>query len=119
MRQKPPIVNITVNHMLELTDEAVAQFLIKTEHENKDTIRIGVKGGGCAGYEYVLDYADSVHDDDNILDYGEFMIVIDPPSIPFLEGSTLDYVTEGINSQFKFANPNVQMACGCGVSIQF
>jgi len=105
--------------MIELTDEAIKQFLTKTEFEGNDTIRIGIKDGGCAGYEYILDYADSVHDDDHILEFGTFMIVIDPFSIPLLEGSTLDYVTEGINSQFKFANPNVQMACGCGISIQF
>ena len=105
--------------MLELTDNAIKQFLIKTEEKGNDTIRVGITGGGCAGYEYVLDYADSVHDDDHVLDFGKFIIVIDPNSIPYLKGSTLDYVTEGINSQFKFANPNVQMACGCGVSIQF
>jgi len=105
--------------MLELTDNAIKQFLIKTEENGNDTIRVGVTGGGCAGYEYVLDFAKDVHDDDHVLDFGKFMIVIDPMSRPYLEGSTLDYVTEGINSQFKFANPNVQMACGCGVSIQF
>ena len=105
--------------MLELTDSAIQQLLIKTEENGNDTIRIGITGGGCAGYEYVFDFAHEVNEDDNILDFGKFMIVIDPTSIPYLEGSTLDYVTEGINSQFKFANPNVQMACGCGVSIQF
>ncbi len=105
--------------MLELTDRAIQQFLIKTKEKGNDIIRVGITGGGCAGYEYVLDYANSVHDDDHVLEFGKFIIVIDPNSIPYLEGSTLDYVTEGINSQFKFANPNVQMACGCGVSIQF
>ena len=105
--------------MIELTDRAISEFLVKTKQKGNDTIRVGVTGGGCAGYEYVLDYADSVHDDDHVLDFGKFIIVIDPNSIPYLKGSTLDYVTEGINSQFKFANPNVQMACGCGVSIQF
>ena len=105
--------------MLELTDNAIQQLLIKTEEQSNDTIRIGITGGGCAGYEYVFDFAKEVNDDDNILDFGKFMIVIDPTSVPYLEGATLDYVTEGINSQFKSANPNVQMACGCGVSIQF
>jgi iron-sulfur cluster assembly accessory protein len=105
--------------MIELTDEAIQQFLTKTELEGNDTIRIGVKSGGCNGYEYILDYADSVHDDDHILEYGTFIIVIDPTSIPFLQGSTLDYVTEGLSSEFKFANPNVKMACGCGISMQF
>ena len=105
--------------MIELTDEAIQEFLTKTEKEGNDTIRIGIKGGGCAGYEYILDYADSVHDDDHILDFGKFLIVVDPDSIPYLTGSTLDYVTQGLSSEFKFANPNVAMACGCGLSILF
>ena len=105
--------------MIELTDEAIQQFRKKTRDNGHDSIRVGVKGGGCGGYEYVIDYADSVHDDDHILDFGKFLIVVDPISIPYLDGSTLDYVSEGLNSQFKFANPNVAMACGCGLSVVF
>ena len=87
--------------MIELTDNAIHQFLKKTEKEGNDTIRLAVKSGGCGGYEYVLDYANSVHDDDHILEFGEFMIVIDPTSKPFLKGSTIDYAFEGLNSEFK------------------
>ena len=105
--------------MLELTTNAKKQFLNKTTENGNDSIRVGVKSGGCGGYEYVIDYADSVHDDDHILDFGEFLIAIDPISIPMLKGSTLDFETVGLNSQFKFANPNVEMACGCGISITF
>jgi iron-sulfur cluster assembly protein len=105
--------------MIELTDNAKYQFLKKTEEQENDVVRLSVKSGGCGGYEYVLDYANSVHDDDHILEFGEFMIVIDPTSKPFLKGSTIDYVFEGLNSQFKFANPNVEMACGCGISVTF
>ena len=105
--------------MLELTDNAIQQFLIKTKENGHDSIRLGVKSGGCNGYEYIIDYANSVHDDDHILDFGKFLVVVDPDSIPFLTGSTLDYVTEGLSSEFKFANPNVAMACGCGLSILF
>jgi iron-sulfur cluster assembly protein len=105
--------------MLELTKSAIQQFLKKTKECGYDSIRLGVKSGGCNGYEYVIDYANSVHEDDHILDFGEFLIVVDPDSIPYLTGSTLDYTTEGLSSQFKFANPNVAMACGCGLSILF
>ena len=105
--------------MIELTDNAIQQFLIKTQENGNDSIRVGITGGGCGGYEYVIDYADSVHEDDHILDFGKFAVVIDPTSIPYLTGSTLDYVTEGLSSEFKFANPNVAMACGCGMSIVF
>jgi len=105
--------------MLELTDNAIQQFLLKTEQNGNDSIRVGITGGGCGGYEYVIDYADSVHDDDHVLDFGKFLVVIDPISIPYLTGSTLDFVEEGLHSEFKFANPNVAMACGCGLSIVF
>jgi len=105
--------------MLELTDNAINQFLLKTQSEGVDTIRVGITGGGCGGYEYTIEYENSVHDDDHILDFGKFAIVIDPTSIPYLNGSTLDFNTEGLNSQFKFANPNVAMACGCGLSVVF
>ena len=105
--------------MLELTDQAIQQFLKRTKSEGNDTLRVGITGGGCGGYEYIIDYADSVHEDDHILDFGKFIIVIDPMSTPYLTGSTLDYTTEGLNSQFRFANPNVKMACGCGISVVF
>ena len=105
--------------MIELTDEAIQQFIKKTNGNGHDSIRLGIKSGGCNGYEYVIDYANSVHEDDHILDFGKFLIVVDPDSIPFLTGSTLDYTTEGLNSQFKFANPNVAMTCGCGLSVVF
>jgi iron-sulfur cluster assembly protein len=105
--------------MLELTTNAKQQFLKKTAETGHDSIRVGVKSGGCNGYEYIIDYANSVHDDDHILDFGEFLLVVDPDSIPYLEGSTLDYTTEGLSSEFKFANPNVTMACGCGLSVLF
>ena len=105
--------------MIELTDEAIQQFLKKTKENGNYSIRIGIIPAGCSGYEYVIDYADSVHDDDHILDFGQFLIVIDPDSILNLTGSTLDYITEGLSSEFKFANPNVAMACGCGVSVTF
>ena len=105
--------------MIELTDEAIQQFIKKTDENGQDSIRVGVKPGGCNGYEYIIDYADSVHNDDHILDFGKFLIVVDPISIPYLTGSTLDYVTQGLSSEFKFANPNVAMACGCGLSIVF
>ena len=105
--------------MLQLTDQAIQQFIKKTQETDNDSIRVGITGGGCGGYEYIIDYADSVHDDDHILDFGKFLIVVDPTSIPYLDGSTLDYVTQGLSSEFKFANPNVAMACGCGLSVVF
>lgn len=105
--------------MLELTDNAIQHILKETKEMLDPAIRLGITGGGCGGYEYIIEYAEEIQEDDNILDFGKFVIVIDPTSKPYLEGSTLDFHEEGLNKSFKFANPNVQMACGCGVSVSF
>ena len=82
------------------------------------SVRRGVTGGGCAGYEYVL-AEDTIKDGDEVIDYGKFSFLIDKNSQPFIKGMTLDYIKEGINEFFKFINPNEQSSCGCGVSVQF
>jgi len=105
--------------MLELTNNAITHILKESIEMLDPAIRVGITGGGCGGYEYVLEFANKLEDDDHILDFGKFIIVIDPTSQPYIEGSTLDFVSEGLNQSFKFANPNVAMACGCGVSVHF
>lgn len=99
---------------IEITDSAINQLLLKKAY----VIRLGVTGGGCAGYEYVFKL-DQPTDDDLIIDYGKFCFVIDTISQPYLNGMKLDYVYEGLNQYFKFINPNEETSCGCGVSVQF
>ena len=82
-------------------------------------IRLGVTSGGCAGYEYVIEYSDLPIEGDSVLDFGKFNIVINKESLPFLTGCTLDWVVDGINEYFKIINPNEEASCGCGVSVQF
>lgn len=105
--------------MIELTDAALLKAIERTSGQSPAYIRIGVKPGGCAGWEYIIEYARSVDNVDHIIDYGKFKIVIDPLSIPMIQGSTLDWVKEGLNEYFKLYNPKEEAACGCGVSIQF
>tara|TARA_Y100000004_G_scaffold78406_1_gene88271 strand:- start:1749 stop:2060 length:312 start_codon:yes stop_codon:yes gene_type:complete len=103
---------------MELTNEAIEKLVLKTNGTH-DTIRIGVSGGGCAGYEYIFAFESTIHDDDHVYDYGTFNIVIDDNSMPYLKDATLDYVVEGIQEQFKIINPLEKSSCGCGVSVQF
>ena len=103
---------------MELTNEAIEKLVLKTNGTH-DTIRIGVSGGGCAGYEYVFAFESTIYDDDHVYDYGTFNIVIDDNSMPYLKDATLDYVVEGIQEQFKIINPLEKSSCGCGVSVQF
>jgi len=105
--------------MVELTDAAILKAIERTENDSRDTIRLGVTGGGCAGFEYIIGYSNSVGNDDTILDYGKFKIAIDEMSKPYLKDSTLDWVREGLNEYFKIINPNEIASCGCGVSVQF
>lgn len=102
--------------MIEVTDTAI-QKLIEKE---VGFIRLGVKGGGCAGYEYFLEDTSSyINMSDKLQNYGKFTVVVDKESVPYLSGSTLDWVKEGLNEFFKIINPKEQSSCGCGVSIQF
>jgi iron-sulfur cluster assembly accessory protein len=100
--------------MIEVSDIAIEKLL----ERNVSSVRLGVTGGGCAGYEYVF-AEDTIREGDEVIDYGKFSFLIDKNSQPFLEGMTLDYIKEGINEFFKFINPNEQSSCGCGVSVQF
>ena len=106
--------------MIEITNEAITKILEKQGKESFDAIRLGITGGGCAGFEYIFDSCnDSVSSEDVRLDYGKFAVLIDKMSVPYLDGATLDWQQHGINEEFIFINPNEQSKCGCGVSAYF
>ena len=106
--------------MIELTDEAIQQLLYQQSKEGWKNIRLGITGGGCAGFEYIFDSVNHDGDSNDVYsDYGKFGLVIDKVSVPYLVGMKLDYVKEGLNHLFKFFNPKETSSCGCGVSINF
>ena len=106
--------------MIEITNEAITKILEKQGKEGFEAIRLGITGGGCAGFEYIFDSCNDITDDTLIrLDYGKFAVIVDKISIPYLVGMTLDYQKEGLNEVFKFINPKETASCGCGVSINF
>ncbi|MGB5093145.1 MAG: iron-sulfur cluster assembly accessory protein [Parvibaculum sp.] len=80
-------------------------------------IRVGVKNGGCAGMEYTMDYAEAVNPLDEVVEDKGVRILIEPKAVLFLLGTEMDYVTDKFSSTFKFNNPNVTDACGCGESV--
>ena len=80
-------------------------------------LRLSVRESGCSGFMYVLDYADSSNNDDKHLEVQDGVtLFIDANSTAILNGTEIDYVTEGVNSFFKFRNPNATGECGCGES---
>ncbi len=79
-------------------------------------LRLGVRTSGCSGMAYKLEFTDALESDDIEFESHGVKIVIDPKSLPYLEGTELDFVREGLNEGFKFNNPNVKDQCGCGES---
>jgi iron-sulfur cluster assembly protein len=79
-------------------------------------IRLGVRTSGCSGMAYVLEFADALEAEDLVFEDHGVKVIVDPKSILYLDGTELDYTREGLNEGFKFRNPNVKDACGCGES---
>ena len=79
-------------------------------------LRLGVRTSGCSGMAYVLEFADEIEDNDVVFENLGVRVVVDPKSLVYIDGTELDYGKEGLNEGFKFNNPNVKDACGCGES---
>lgn len=81
-------------------------------------LRLGVRTSGCSGMAYKLEFADEAGADDLRFVSGGVTVLVDPHSLPYLDGMELDYTREGLNEGFKFNNPNVKDQCGCGESFK-
>ncbi|MDP3842169.1 MAG: iron-sulfur cluster assembly protein IscA [Oxalobacteraceae bacterium] len=79
-------------------------------------LRLAVKTSGCSGMAYAIEFADAADQDDLHFESHGVTLLIDPKSLPYLDGTELDFVREGLNEGFKFNNPNVKNQCGCGES---
>ena len=101
---------------IELTDKAIQQLSTVLSEEKEIGIRVAVKGGGCAGYSYTLDFCSEGDDDDMHMDFDSFSVWIDPHTYTLINGTVLDYVDELYHSGFSFKNPNAKTTCGCGMS---
>lgn len=101
---------------LHLTDKAKEKFTEQLEQRGKGIgIIVGVKQTGCSGYAYTLEFADlplsGFHKH-----YDTFTVFVDPLAESFLDGTTIDYIKQGLNEKFEFINPNESARCGCGES---
>lgn len=104
--------------MITMTQSAashVANFLAK--RGKGIGIRLGVKTSGCSGMAYKLEFADAAEPEDVVFETGGGLkVLVDPRSLPYIDGTELDYTKEGLNEGFKFNNPNIKDQCGCGES---
>lgn len=108
-RQRPKVVT--------LTDEAAARVKAIMASSDKPYLRIGVRNGGCAGMEYVMEYADAPDALDEVVEDKDVKILIKANAVLFLIGSVVDHETTKLASKFVFRNPNQTDACGCGESV--
>ena len=102
-----------------MTDRAAAQISKLMEKDGHKGLRIGVKKGGCAGMEYTMEYVDEVAEHDEVVEQDGARVMIAPMAQMFLFGTEIDYEVSLLEAGFKFHNPNVSEACGCGESIKF
>ncbi|MCO6440489.1 MAG: iron-sulfur cluster assembly accessory protein [Nitrococcus mobilis] len=87
-----------------------------TRHGSAVGLRLGIKTSGCSGFAYTVGYAEQVDESDAVFENRGVKLVVDPKSLPFLDGMEVDYVREGLNERFSFRNPNSKAECGCGES---
>jgi len=106
--------------MVNLTETAANEIgsIIDSQELDKDAVRlrVGVKGGGCSGFSYVLDLTETQKDTDEVWEQHGIRIVCDPKSLLYLNGTTIDFKDELMGRGFVFQNPNATTSCGCGSS---
>ena len=102
-----------------LTPLAATQIARLMAKDGRQGLRIGVKKGGCAGMEYTMDYVSDVNPLDEVVEQDGARVMIAPMAQMFLIGTEIDYEIDLLHAGFKFRNPNVVDACGCGESIKF
>lgn len=106
--------------MITLTNNAANKIkdIIKNENDENMSLRLGIKGGGCSGFNYSLNFEKSISENDQVFTEKGIQIVIDPKSYIYLAGTELDFVDSLDGSGFTFNNPNAVKTCGCGSSFQ-
>ena len=103
--------------MITLTENAAKHVHSYLAKRGKGVgLRLGVRTSGCSGMAYKLEFADAVNPEDHQFQSRGVTVLVDPKSLPYLQGTELDYAREGLNEGFKFRNPNVKDECGCGES---
>ena len=110
-RPRPKVVTLT-----EAAAERVREIMANAEKPYVG-LRVGVKNGGCAGQEYVLEYAEAKGPLDEVVEDKGVTILVEPKAVLFLVGAEIDYETTKLSSKFVFNNPNQTDACGCGESV--
>jgi iron-sulfur cluster assembly protein len=110
-RPRPQVVSLT-----PAAADRVREIIARSESPIAG-LRVGIKNGGCAGQEYVLDYAHEIGPLDEVVTDQGVTILVEPSAVLFLLGTVVDYEVTRLSSKFVFRNPNQTDACGCGESV--
>lgn len=106
-------------HITEIAAREIQRIIQEQELDaEKVRLRVGVKGGGCSGFSYVLDLTESQRDSDEVFEQHGIKVICDPKSLLYLSGTTVDFKDEIMGRGFVFQNPNATSTCGCGSSFQ-
>jgi iron-sulfur cluster assembly protein len=102
---------------IRLTERAARHFAVQLgKRPVAAAVRLAVKHAGCSGFGYRVEYADTVAADDTVFESHSIRVAVDPASLPFVRGTTLDLVQDGLARRLRFDNPNARSMCGCGES---
>lgn len=107
--------------MISLTPAATGKIKLMLAKRGRGMgVKIGVKTTGCSGLAYVLEYLDTLPDDQSmvVIQQDNFTVGLETRSVPYLQGMTVDWVKQGLNEGFEFVNPNERDRCGCGESFR-
>ena len=101
---------------ISMTEPARAHVRRQLKKEGATGLLLGITESGCNGYMYELTYVQDTVDDAQAFDFDKVRVYVEQKNLPLVQGTEIDYVTEGLNSALKFNNPNADTECGCGES---
>lgn len=106
---------------MKVTQNAIKNILIlrKSYGNENSSLRFGLKGGGCSGYKYILEFEDSISMDDVVFNFDNFSLIVDKQHIELLKNTTIDWKESLMESGFEIINPQAKQPCGCGESVNF
>lgn len=104
--------------VITLTEAAITEVkrLINVQGITEGGLRLGVKGGGCSGLSYTINFDEKIGPHDQVYDFEGVKVIVDAKSAIYLQGTQLDYQKDLMSGAFKFVNPNANKTCGCGES---
>ena len=110
------MAELSVNVTPRAAQQIKAQLSKRAQSNATSGVRLGVKGGGCSGMSYVIEYCDQPRPRDKVFEVEGAKVYVDPKSLIYLNGTTFDFVDTFQQKGFKFVNPQVKSECGCGES---